>query len=250
MTNTIFAFFRSPSTSPHSRSESGDPKLYAATLRSSLCARLISRSACLSGASKLVPTYKIVIFNPCNPWLYNAFELVFPAVTNLSQFLEHVLVNFPVPAPVRLQQSLRERVRGVRIQISQTLQHPLIKQKRVRHFRVNPIINRIRRRAPSERVRYMVLNLRDAAKPVLQHPFIPLRIECLGPRLQAHCLFQRSNLPFTRQSVRQIDRGPRFRALLHRLRHATEILKIVVHIGQADLERVEVLVRRLDTPEG
>src|ERR1044072_6427849 len=117
MTNTIFAFFRSPSTSPHSRSESGDPKLYAATLRSSLCARLISRSADLSGASKLEPTYKIVIFNPCNLWLNDTFELVFESTTDLPQFLEHVFIYIPIPAAIRLQQPLRERMRGVRVQI-------------------------------------------------------------------------------------------------------------------------------------
>src|ERR1051326_2741088 len=118
MTKTIFASLRSFSTSRHSRSESGDPKLYAATRRSSLCTRLISRSAFLSGASKLEPTYKIVIFNPCNPRLSNAFKLVFEVATNLSQFLDHVLINVPISTPVRLQQSLRERVRRVRIQLS------------------------------------------------------------------------------------------------------------------------------------
>src|ERR1044072_3662672 len=104
MTNTIFAFFRSPSTSPHARSESGDPKLYAATLSSSLCTRLISRSACLSGASKLDPTYKIVICNTRLSVFHSSFELVFQTVTDLSQFLDHVFINLPVPAPVRLQQ--------------------------------------------------------------------------------------------------------------------------------------------------
>src|ERR1041385_1686092 len=97
MTKTILDCFRSSSTSRHSLSLSGDPKLYAATLRSSLCTRLISRSACLSGANKLEPTYKIVIFNLCNLWLSNSFELVFETGTDLSSFLAHYRLHIPVP---------------------------------------------------------------------------------------------------------------------------------------------------------
>src|SRR6185503_1260470 len=148
MTKMILACVKSSSTSAHSRSLSGDPKLYAATLSSSLCARLISRSAFLSGASKLEPTYKIVIFNPYNPRLNYPFELVFEVTTNLSQTIDDALINLPIPAAIRLQQSLCERVRRVRVQIAQALQHLLIKQKRLRHLGVNPIINRNRRRAP------------------------------------------------------------------------------------------------------
>src|ERR1041385_5547100 len=143
MTKTIFVSSKSCSTCNHSLSLSGDPKLCAATRRSSLCTRLISRSASLSGASKLDPTYKIVIFNPYNPRLSYPFKLVLEIATNLSQFLDHRLINFPVSSSIRLQQSLRERVRRVRVQLSQTLQHSLIKQERIRHLGVNPIINRI-----------------------------------------------------------------------------------------------------------
>src|SRR5690349_12544307 len=152
MTKTIFELFRSFSTSSHSLSLSGDPKLYAATRRSSLCTRLISRSADFSGASKLEPTYKIVIFNPYNPRLNDTFELVFKIATDLSQSIDHVFIHVPVSSSIRFQQSLREQVRGMRIQISQTLQHLFIKQKRIRDLRINPIINRIGRRAPSKRI--------------------------------------------------------------------------------------------------
>src|SRR3954452_8975106 len=107
MTKTIFVSCKSCSTSSHSRSLSGEPKLYAATRRSSLCARLISRSADFSGANKLDPTYKIVIFNPYNPRLNNSFELVFEVTTNCSQFLDHVPIHLPVSTSIRLQQSLR-----------------------------------------------------------------------------------------------------------------------------------------------
>src|ERR1041385_2792071 len=62
MTKTMFASLRSASTSCHSRSLSGEPKLYAATRKSSLCARLSSRSAFRNGDKRLDPTYRTVIF--------------------------------------------------------------------------------------------------------------------------------------------------------------------------------------------
>src|SRR6185369_11214787 len=106
MTNTTFAASRSFSTSTHSPSLSGEPKLCAATRKSRLCTRLISRSAAFSGDSKLDPTYKIVIFNPCYPWLNDSLQLILEVPTNLSQPIQHVLLNFPVPATIRLQQTL------------------------------------------------------------------------------------------------------------------------------------------------
>src|SRR6185436_17201381 len=127
MTKMMFESCKFCSTSSHSPSFKGDPKLDAATLSSSLCARLISRSAFLSGARKLEPTYKIVIFNPYNPRLNYPFELVFEVTTNLSQTIDDALINLPIPAAIRLQQSLCERVRRVRVQIAQALQHLLIK---------------------------------------------------------------------------------------------------------------------------
>src|ERR1043166_541065 len=249
MTKTMSVSARPPSTSCHSRSLSGDPKLYAATWRSSLCARLISRSAFRSGASKLDPTYAIVIFNPCYRRLRNTFELVFKIATNLFQSLDHILINLPIPAPIRFQQTLDQRMRGVRIQISQPLEHRLIKQKRVRDFRVDPIVDRISRRTPPESIRNVILNLGDAAETVFQHAFVPLRIQRLRARLESHCFFQRANLHVARKRIRQINRGPRLRTLLDRLRHATEILEIVIDIRQPDLERVDVLVSRFDARE-
>src|ERR1043166_5718755 len=132
MTNTTFASTRSASTSSHSRSLNGEPKLYAATRKSTLYARLISRSAFRSGASKLDPTYKIVTFNSYYPWLNNSLELVLKTAIYLSQFPKHFRIDIPVPTPIRLQQPLDQRVRRMRIQLSQTLQHRLIKQTRVR----------------------------------------------------------------------------------------------------------------------
>src|ERR1041384_570059 len=99
MIKTTFASSRSASTSCHSRSLSGDPKLYAATRSPRLCTRLISRSAFFSGASKLDPTYKIVIFNPCYPWLNHSLQLVLETSTDLSQLFEHTLIDIPIPAP-------------------------------------------------------------------------------------------------------------------------------------------------------
>src|ERR1041385_4357042 len=252
MTKTMFASLRSASTSCHSRSLSGEPKLYAATRKSSLCARLSSRSAFRNGDKRLEPTYRTVIFigQDLHDFqdkqdLRYTFQLVLKTAADVTQLFQHTLVNIPVSTSIRLQQPLHQRMRRVRIQIAQTLEHRLIKQKRVRDFRVDPIINCIRRRTPPESIRHVILDLRDTSEPVLQHPFIPFWIQRLRPCLEPHRLFERPNLHVTRKRVRQIDCRPRLRTLLDSLRHATEILKIVIYIRQPNLKRVDVLVSRL-----
>src|ERR1700687_5777716 len=104
MTKTTSASLRSISMARHSSSVNGAPKLYESTRRSRPCCRLISRSACLSGASRLEPTLKTATLT-----LLYSFELVSETSDEVSHPFQNLLIRIPVAAVMRLEQALCQR---------------------------------------------------------------------------------------------------------------------------------------------
>src|SRR5205085_10378945 len=110
-------------------------------------------------------------------------------------------IRCPEAAPFGFEQATDERARGMRIELTQTFKHRLVKDESARYFVINPVVHRTCRRAPTERVRDVTLDLRDAAKAVPAHPFAPFRIKRLGARFKPDGLVECAHLRFARERI-------------------------------------------------
>jgi hypothetical protein len=95
----------------------------------------------------------------------------------------------------------------------------------------------------------VALYLGDAAEAVAEHALVPLRVERLGARLKPHHLGERADACFARERVGEVDGRARLRVLLDGAGDAAEVFEVVVNVRDAYLERVNVLVGRLDARE-
>src|SRR5262249_22970098 len=125
----------------------------------------------------------------------------------------------------------------------------MIEDKGCCYFVVYPIVNRVGSRRPAKCVCDSVLDLRDAAEPVLKHSFKPFWVQRLSARLELDRLFKRPDLSVRRQRIRQINRGSCTRLLLSGARHASQILEVMIYVDDADFGAVDVLVCDLYTRE-
>src|SRR5882724_6808362 len=125
---------------------------------------------------------------------------------NLTLPLQDCFFWIPISTLMRFKQALRQRLQRIRIQLSQSFAHRLVQEKRLRNLCIDPWIDGVRGRAPAESVRHVVLDVRDAAKTMFQHSFIPFWIPGLRARLKPHSLLERTNLSLRRKRIRQINR--------------------------------------------
>ena len=93
----------------------------------------------------------------------------------------------------------------------------------------------------------MMLDFAHALEAVLEHALVPFRVEHPGPGLEIDLFAQRPDLgrPALR-GIDDIDRCGRAARLFNRLAHAAEAIDIMVDVGNAELDRFQILVGQFD----
>src|SRR5947209_3553019 len=135
----------------------------------------------------------------------------------------------------------------MRIELTQAVEHLFIKDESLGDFCIDPIVNGVCGRRPAEGVADVALDLGDATETVLEHPFVPFRIQGLGARLKTDGFFERADFGVARERVREINGWLDTRMFLDSFRDGAEILEVMIHVCDTNLERVYVLICRFDT---
>mmetsp|Transcript_5701 Transcript_5701/g.23522 ORF Transcript_5701/g.23522 Transcript_5701/m.23522 type:complete len:1185 (+) Transcript_5701:1625-5179(+) len=188
------------------------------------------------------------------PWRTNLVLDTLDAVLDLhvevAKALDVLLRSLPVTAPVRLQEVGNHLAEGVRVGLHEPLLHLGILHVHVVGILVHPVVHLTGGGGPAEGVVEALLNLARALVARSEHALVPLGVEQLGAGVQAHRLGERAHLGVRGGGVRDERRGH-----LTILAHAGDKLggvrvKVVRHVGEGNLGRVEVLEGDVNLGEG
>ena len=160
----------------------------------------------------------------------------------LPQNIERRLIGRPVLTFVRLEQSVRDLRRCFRIERGEPLPHRGIEHVGAGELLVDPRRHLSGGRRPAERIGDLRLDLPDALVAVRQKRLVPFRIERPRARFERDLLGECPHRAVTARLVPDIDGRASAACAAHRTADAAERVEIVIDGGDAELDRIEILI--------
>mmetsp|Transcript_5658 Transcript_5658/g.12573 ORF Transcript_5658/g.12573 Transcript_5658/m.12573 type:complete len:343 (+) Transcript_5658:74-1102(+) len=186
----------------------------------------------------------------CLRAVVNPFDAIFNLDVQLTQTLDVFFARLPVTSTVRFEEVRDHLSERVRVRFHQALLHFRISHERGVGVFVHPVVDLTRSRRPAESVVQTLLDLTSTFVARRHHTFVPLRVEKLGTRVQAHGLRKRAHLSVRSGGIRNVRRR-HLTILTHTLDQLGRIrIKVVRHVGQRNFRRIEVLERDVNLGQG